>query len=105
MTDQLQNSMRVKLNGFGSFKIGLKTSPANSAKEFKAANIKSMHVIFQPEATRSAGQKSYSRTFLDKAKIREAAFYDVDKEAAGVEGHAVDALDSEKQSAEANSQK
>lgn len=87
MTTQLQNSMRVKLDGFGSFKIGLHTIPADSAKEFGAANIKSMHVIFQPEATRQAGQKSYDRAFLKKAKVREANFYDVDK-TAGAEANA-----------------
>ena len=37
MQDQLQNSMRVKLDGFGSFKIGLKTSAANTAKDFNAS--------------------------------------------------------------------
>ena len=57
MTDQLQNSMRVKLNGFGAFKIGLKTIPAATAKEFNMNNIKGMHVLFQPEATRQAGKR------------------------------------------------
>ena len=37
MTTELQNSNRVKLDGFGSFKIGLKSGPATSAKTFSAA--------------------------------------------------------------------
>ena len=37
----LQESYRVKLDGFGSFKIGLKTKPADTAKDFSAAK----HVV------------------------------------------------------------
>ena len=79
MSTQLANSMRVKLDGFGSFKIGLATAPADTAKEFTAANIKGMHVIFQPEASRQAGKKFYDRVLLKGVKVREANIYDVDK--------------------------
>lgn len=81
MSTQLANSMRVKLDGFGSFKIGLTTAPADTAKAFTAANIKGMHVIFQPEASRQTGKKFYDRVLLKGVKVREANIYDVDKKA------------------------
>lgn len=102
MTDQLQNSMRVKLNGFGAFKIGLKTIPAATAKEFNMNNIKGMHVIFQPEATRQAGKRFYNHTFLANAKVREATVYDVDKGGDNAEGTDAGSKGNEEQSVEGN---
>ena len=102
MTDQLQNSMRVKLNGFGAFKIGLKTIPAATAKEFNMNNIKGMHVLFQPEATRQAGKRFYNHTFLANAKVREATVYDVDKGGDNAEGHDAGSKGNEEQSVEGN---
>ena len=98
MTDQLQNSMRVKLNGFGAFKIGLKTIPAATAKEFNMNNIKGMHVIFQPEATRQAGKRFYNHTFL----VRVATVYDVDKGGDKAEGYDAGSKGNEEQSVEGN---
>lgn len=73
MQDQLQNSMRVKLDGFGAFKIGLKTTPADSAKNFNAAqNVVDMRVNFQPEVHISKDH-SRKKTFLDGAKVLETA--------------------------------
>lgn len=83
MKTSLQNGMRVKLDGFGSFKIGLTTRPAATAKEFGPANVKSMHVLFQPEATRSAGKKTYERMFLKNVRVCEASTYNVEKKPAG----------------------
>lgn len=79
MTDQLQNSMRVKLDGFGSFKIGISSAPAESAKEFGAGNIRGLHVLFQPEAKRDINTNKLQRTFLKAVKVREASVYNVDK--------------------------
>lgn len=80
MTTQLQNSQRVKLDGFGSFKIGMATTPADSAKLFSVSkNVKSVHVLFQPEVKISA-DGSRTRTFLSGLKLVEAQEYDVDKE-------------------------
>lgn len=44
----LSDGKRVVLDGFGSFKVGLTTTPADSAKKFTSANIKGMHVICLP---------------------------------------------------------
>ena len=49
MKQALQDSKRVKLDNFGSFKLGLTTAPSDTAKDFTAAqNVKDVHVLFQP---------------------------------------------------------
>lgn len=79
MGTQLQNSMKVKLDRFGTFKIGLATTPADSAAEFSAAsNIKGMHVLFAPEVTVDA-KGSRQKAFITGAKVQEATQYSVDK--------------------------
>lgn len=49
VTEAIQDSKRVKLDGFGSFKIGLSGTLAPSLEDFSLNNIKGFHVIFQPE--------------------------------------------------------
>ena len=50
MTAQIQDSKRVKLDGLGTFKIGISTKGAESAAAFNPAkHIKNMRVIFMPE--------------------------------------------------------
>ena len=79
MKTQLQNSMRVKLDRFGSFKIGLNTSPADSAKDFTPQkNVKRLHVIFQPEV-KVDNNGTRTRSFLTGTKLRELNTYNVDK--------------------------
>ena len=80
MQDQLQNSKRVKLNGFGAFKIGIENAPkgAESADKFDARkNIKALHVLFQPEVkTDTNGQRQ--KTFISGCSVQEAPKNDVD---------------------------
>ena len=78
MADQLQNSKRVKLNGLGAFKIGIKGEGANSAADFSTSkNIKGLHVLFQPEVkTDSSGQRQ--KTFISGCSVQEAPKNDVD---------------------------
>ena len=48
----LKRSYAVRIPGLGIFKVGLKTSPAPSAKEFSAANnVKGMRLNFLNEWT------------------------------------------------------
>lgn len=77
MQDQLQSSKRVKLNGFGSFKIGLTSAGADKASEFDVRkHIKGLHVCFTPEAkTDTAGTRQ--KTFLSGATVKEAPKNDV----------------------------
>lgn len=72
MQDELQASHRVKLNGFGSFKIGIRSSAADSVKDFNVTkNVKGLHVIFQPE-TKISADKTRTRTFLTGCSVQEA---------------------------------
>ena len=66
MTDALQDGKRVKLNGFGSFKVGLKSKGADSREEFTAAkHIVGSRVNFLPETTwRAADGNKRQRVFL-----------------------------------------
>jgi len=80
MRDQLQNSMRVKIDGLGSFKIGLRTKCAESATDFNVnQNIVGMRVNFVPEYNIDRKAKSAVYPLLTGAVIRETAKNDVDK--------------------------
>ena len=71
MRDQLQDSKRVKLDGFGSFKIGLSSIGAATANEFSASShIKCMHIVFTPEST-SDSTGARTKQFLQGAKAEE----------------------------------
>ena len=71
MQDQLQDSKRVKLNGFGTFKIGMSSTGADKASEFEARkHIKGLHVLFMPEVkTDSEGQRQ--KTFISGCSVQE----------------------------------
>ena len=78
MADQLQDSKRVKLNGFGSFKIGIKGEGADSAADFSISkNIKGLHVLFQPEV-KTDGSGLRQKTFITGCSVQEAPKNDVD---------------------------
>ena len=78
----LQESYRVSLDGFGSFKIGLKTKPAESAKEFSASkHVVGSRVNFQPETHWSAATgKKRSKVFLEGLTVEETPENSVVKE-------------------------
>ena len=80
MKDQMQDSKRVKLDGFGSFKIGIESKGAATAAKFTVAeHIKGLHVVFMPERTKdSAGNRS--KQFLQGAKVEELPLNTVVKE-------------------------
>jgi len=72
MTRAMQDSKRVKIDGLGSFKIGLKTSPAGSAKEFNAQkNVRGMHVNFQPETYKDKKTNSRICNMLSRCTVAE----------------------------------
>ena len=78
MADQLQDSKRVKLNGFGSFKIGIRGEGADSADDFSISkNIKGLHVLFQPEV-KTDGSGLRQKTFITGCSVQEAPKNDVD---------------------------
>ena len=80
MRDQMQDSKRVKLDGFGSFKIGLNSKGARTAKSFTVQDhIEGMHIVFTPERTNdSAGNRT--KQFLQGARCEELPTNAVDKD-------------------------
>ena len=80
MKDQMQDSKRVKLDGFGSFKIGIESKGAATAAKFTVADhIKGLHVVFMPErSTDTAGNRV--KQFLQGAKVEELPLNTVVKE-------------------------
>lgn len=71
MTRALQEGYRVRLDGIGTFKIGLRTRPALTAKEFSAANnVSGMRVNFQPE-THVLKDKTRVQELTNGAEVRE----------------------------------
>ena len=83
MRDQLQDSKRIKLDGFGSFKIGVRSIGAATAKEFSVSeNIKGMRVIFSPErSTDASGNRT--KQFLQGIKVEELPVNAVEKKKEG----------------------
>ncbi len=80
MQDELQASHRVKLDGLGSFKIGISCRPADTAKDFSShKNVKGVHVLFQPEV-RKSGDKVLSRSLLNGCAVQEAPKNAIEKE-------------------------
>lgn len=78
MQSELQASHSVKLDGFGTFKIGLKTKPADTAADFSVGkNVAGMRVNFTPQLHISAN-KSRTQTFLSGCKVQEAPKNNVD---------------------------
>lgn len=72
MTFLLQNSNAVKLNGFGTFKIGIKTVGAESAHDFTVTdNIKGFRLNFLPEGHKDVGSGKMTRTFLDGCTVKK----------------------------------
>lgn len=69
----LSDGKRVVLDGFGSFKVGLTTTPADSAKKFTSANIKGMHVIFLPATEMEQGKRV--KNMLRNVKAEEMTEY------------------------------
>ena len=73
MASQLSQSNRVVLDGFGAFKVGITTTPADTAKKFTANNITGMHVIFQPAIEMNGGKRI--KTLLKGIKAEEMTEY------------------------------
>ena len=64
---------KVVLDNFGSFKLGIRTSPAVSAKKFTSANIKNMYVIYTPYTFMDHGKRV--KPMLSGIKMEELTEY------------------------------
>lgn len=74
---------KVVLDNFGSFKLGIRTSPAISAKKFTQANIKAMYIIYSPYSVMDQGKRV--KPMLSGIKMEEMTEYNgiEDKENGG----------------------
>ncbi len=80
MKDQMQDSKRVKLDGFGSFKIGIESKGAQTAGKYSVSeHVKGLHVVFMPERTTDSGGNK-SKQFLQGCKVEELPLNTVEKE-------------------------
>ena len=64
---------KVVLDEFGSFKLGIRTSPAVNAKKFTSANIKNMYVIYSPYTFMDHGKRV--KPMLSGIKMEEMTEY------------------------------
>ncbi|MCX4293683.1 MAG: HU family DNA-binding protein [Prevotella sp.] len=72
MTRAMQDSKRVKIDGLGSFKIGLKTKPSVSPKEFSSQkNVLGMHINFMPETYKDSGTNRRVTDLLRRCAVAE----------------------------------
>lgn len=74
MKAQLQMGNRVVLDGFGSFKVGMSTKPAETAKEFTANNVKRLRVLFLP-TTNQTSEGKRNIAMLEGCRVEEMASY------------------------------
>ncbi len=81
MKEELQNSNRVKIRDLGTFKLGMSCSPSDTLKGFSAVrNVKSVHVLFQPEVKVSAGMRN--KPMLEGVSLAALPKNDIDGAAA-----------------------
>ena len=72
MTRAMQDSKRVKIDGLGTFKIGLRTKPATSAKEFNVRkNVVGLHVNFLPETYKDKKTNRRVSDMLSRCTVSE----------------------------------
>lgn len=77
MQDELQASHAVKLNGFGTFKMGISSTGAPALSKWNTSkNIKGLHILFSPEGKKDANGKM-RRTFLSGCVVKEAPKNDI----------------------------
>ncbi|WP_154655694.1 DNA-binding protein [Xylanibacter oryzae] len=68
----LQDSQRVQLDGFGTFKISITNEPVSSPEDFDPKrNVRSLRIIFWPEYTLAA-DGSHETMLLDGAQLVRA---------------------------------
>ena len=82
MAEAFDAGYGVKLNGFGRFKVGLKTKPAEAADKFSASkNIVGSRINFQPETHWSAADGNIRKNpFTTGLKVKEYGKYSIEEE-------------------------
>ena len=76
INDNLRNGKKVRLESFGSFKVGLKTSGATIPSEFRSStNVKGMRVIFTPASSENSTSINRTKGLLEGVKVMEMTAY------------------------------
>ena len=74
ITDALQASQRVHINGFGTFKVGISSKGVSTVKEFSISeNLKGVRVLFQPETSVDKGSRKRVRPMLQNLSFQNSA--------------------------------
>ena len=72
ITDALQSSQRVKIDGFGAFKVGISSRGADSVEDYSPSeHVKSMRIIFQPETQTDPSTRKRSKKMLVGATLSD----------------------------------
>ncbi len=82
MRDELLAGSRVVMDGIGSFKVGMKTRPADTLEEWTPArHLKGYRIIFRPETIDnvSNGVRTRSAKALQGIKFEEMGRYSVEE--------------------------
>ena len=70
ITDCLQNSQRVKIDGFGCFKVGISSKGSETEDKYSTGeHIRGLRIIFQPEVTTDAGTHKRIKKMLQGAQL------------------------------------
>ena len=78
--EQIQDSKAVKLDGLGTFKIGLKCEGAETVNDFSVqSNIVGSRVIFYPARTKDTSGKQIIE-LLRGLKVKETSYNDVSRD-------------------------
>lgn len=73
MRNEMQNSKTVRLDGIGTFKIGIKSVGSETPSEFSVtSNITGHHIIFRPEFSRDIASGKSIVALLQGTKVQEA---------------------------------
>lgn len=71
MRDELQASHRVKIDGFGSFRIGMSGTYADTIKDYRVGtHVKGLRVIFTPEVHVNP-DKTRTKSFLSGTVLKQ----------------------------------
>ena len=72
ITDALQSSQRVKIDGFGAFKVGISSRGADSEEDYSAAeHVRGLRIIFQPETQTDPSTRKRSKKMLVGATLSD----------------------------------
>ena len=76
LRQELQRSNKVHIDGIGTFKVGIHSKGAKTAKEFNPTdNIVGSRILFMPETTIDANGNRV-KALLAGLKVKEAASYE-----------------------------